>query len=107
MLFEGLPLMKFCRDPRFIREFKAKHCVEVFVEHVPTKKKCVHTTTQSLHLLIIPIGRNFGGARISPSLTTLTKSRFGYAAFVCARIRNWTRCEMQVVCILHVPRSEA
>lgn len=26
-------------DPRFIREFKQKHCVEVFVEHVPTKKK--------------------------------------------------------------------
>lgn len=27
------------RDPRFIREFKAKHAVEVFAEHVPTKKK--------------------------------------------------------------------
>ncbi|KAF7324822.1 Mitochondrial genome maintenance protein [Mycena kentingensis (nom. inval.)] len=26
-------------DPRFIREFKAKYCVEVFAEHVPTKKK--------------------------------------------------------------------
>jgi len=26
-------------DPRFIREFKAQHCVEVFVEHIPTKKK--------------------------------------------------------------------
>ncbi|KAJ3719376.1 mitochondrial genome maintenance MGM101-domain-containing protein [Lentinula raphanica] len=26
-------------DPRFIREFKAQHCVEVFAEHVPTKKK--------------------------------------------------------------------
>ncbi|KAJ7139018.1 mitochondrial genome maintenance MGM101-domain-containing protein [Mycena epipterygia] len=26
-------------DPRFIREFKAKHCVEVFAEHLPTKKK--------------------------------------------------------------------
>jgi hypothetical protein len=41
-------LMRCCKDlgiaselwdPRFIREFKAKHCVEVFVEHVPTKKK--------------------------------------------------------------------
>jgi hypothetical protein len=29
----------FVRDPRYIREFKAKHCVEVFAEHVPTKKK--------------------------------------------------------------------
>ena len=27
------------RDPRFIREFKAKHCVEMMVEHVVQKKK--------------------------------------------------------------------
>ncbi len=27
------------RDPSFIREFKAKHCVEAFVEHVVQKKK--------------------------------------------------------------------
>jgi hypothetical protein len=27
------------RDPRFIREFKAKHCVEAMVEHVTQKKK--------------------------------------------------------------------
>ncbi|KAJ7489523.1 mitochondrial genome maintenance protein [Mycena latifolia] len=26
-------------DPRFIREFKAKYCVELFAEHIPTKKK--------------------------------------------------------------------
>ncbi|KAJ7176515.1 mitochondrial genome maintenance protein [Mycena filopes] len=26
-------------DPRFIREFKAKYCVEIFAEHLPTKKK--------------------------------------------------------------------
>ncbi|KAF7377790.1 Mitochondrial genome maintenance protein [Mycena sanguinolenta] len=26
-------------DPRFIREFKAKYCVEIFAEHIPTKKK--------------------------------------------------------------------
>ncbi|PPQ68601.1 hypothetical protein CVT26_003390 [Gymnopilus dilepis] len=41
-------LMRCCKDlgvaselwdPRFIREFKEKYCVEVFVEHVPTKKK--------------------------------------------------------------------
>ncbi|KAI9000736.1 mitochondrial genome maintenance MGM101-domain-containing protein [Trametes punicea] len=41
-------LMRCCKDlgiaselwdPRFIREFKAKHCVEVFVEDVRTKKK--------------------------------------------------------------------
>ncbi|KAF7288164.1 Mitochondrial genome maintenance protein [Mycena chlorophos] len=41
-------LMRCCKDlgvaselwdPRFIREFKAKYCLEVFAEHVPTKKK--------------------------------------------------------------------
>ncbi|CAE6477160.1 unnamed protein product [Rhizoctonia solani] len=40
-------LMRCCKDlgvaselwdPRFIREFKAKYCVEVFVEHVTTKR---------------------------------------------------------------------
>ncbi|KAH8828679.1 mitochondrial genome maintenance MGM101-domain-containing protein [Flagelloscypha sp. PMI_526] len=41
-------LMRCCKDlgiaselwdPRFIREFKSKHCVEVWAEHIPTKKK--------------------------------------------------------------------
>ena len=41
-------LMRCCKDlgiaselwdPRFIREFKKEHCVEVFAEHLPTKKK--------------------------------------------------------------------
>jgi len=41
-------LMRCCKDlgiaselwdPRFIRDFKAKHCVEVFAEHLTTKKK--------------------------------------------------------------------
>ncbi|KAI0268160.1 mitochondrial genome maintenance MGM101-domain-containing protein [Gloeopeniophorella convolvens] len=41
-------LMRCCKDlgvaselwdPRFIREFKKAHCVEVYAEHVPTKKK--------------------------------------------------------------------
>ncbi|TDL29375.1 mitochondrial genome maintenance MGM101 [Rickenella mellea] len=41
-------LMRCCKDlgiaselwdPRFIREFKAKHCIEVFAENVVTKKK--------------------------------------------------------------------
>ncbi|KAH9938093.1 mitochondrial genome maintenance MGM101-domain-containing protein [Fomitopsis serialis] len=41
-------LMRCCKDlgiaselwdPRFIREFKAKHCVEVFAEHLASKKK--------------------------------------------------------------------
>ncbi|TFY79427.1 hypothetical protein EWM64_g4586 [Hericium alpestre] len=41
-------LMRCCKDlgvaselwdPRFIREFKSKYCVEVFAEHLATKKK--------------------------------------------------------------------
>jgi hypothetical protein len=41
-------LMRCCKDlgiaselwdPRFIRDFKASHCREVFVEHMATKKK--------------------------------------------------------------------
>ena len=41
-------LMRCCKDlgvaselwdPRFIREFKKEYCVEVFAEHVPTKRK--------------------------------------------------------------------
>jgi hypothetical protein len=27
------------RDPRFVREFKAGNCVEVFAEHIPTGRK--------------------------------------------------------------------
>jgi hypothetical protein len=27
------------RDPGFIRKFKKKHCVEVWAEHLTTKKK--------------------------------------------------------------------
>ncbi|KAH9179592.1 mitochondrial genome maintenance MGM101 [Lactarius sanguifluus] len=41
-------LMRCCKDlgiaselwdPRFIREFKKAHCVEVYAEHLPTKRK--------------------------------------------------------------------
>lgn len=32
------PTLTF-RDPRFIREFKAKYCVEAMVEHVTQKKR--------------------------------------------------------------------
>jgi hypothetical protein len=41
-------LMRCCKDlgiaselwdPRFIREFKARSCIEIFAEHIPTKKK--------------------------------------------------------------------
>lgn len=30
-----------CRDPRFIREFKAQYCVEVFVTNAISKTKSV------------------------------------------------------------------
>ena len=36
------------RDPRFIREFKAKYCMEVFAENVTTKKKLVSSFWQLL-----------------------------------------------------------
>lgn len=35
----SLTLTTIHRDPVFIREFKRKHCVEVFAEHALTKKK--------------------------------------------------------------------
>ena len=41
-------LLMLPRDPRFIREFKAKYCVEVFAEHVPTKKKYVQCFSASV-----------------------------------------------------------
>lgn len=40
------------RDPRFIREFKTKYCVEVFAEHATTKKKCVSCSRNDLLVLM-------------------------------------------------------
>ena len=47
-------LMRCCKDlgiaselwdPRFIREYKAKYCEEVFTEHIAKKTKCVIART--------------------------------------------------------------
>jgi hypothetical protein len=57
------------RDPRFIREFKAAHCVEVFAEHATTKKKCaIPPVSCSLRLLTCVLGRSYGEGKTSPSL---------------------------------------
>ncbi|CAG7848680.1 SubName: Full=Related to Gephyrin {ECO:0000313/EMBL:CCA73955.1} [Serendipita indica DSM 11827] len=62
-------------DPRFIREFKAKYCVEVFVEHLTTKKKRVSVITstikslvelKSIDLIITTGGTGFGIRDVTP-----------------------------------------
>lgn len=66
------------RDPRFIREFKAKYCVEVFAEHVPTKKKyvqCFSTLVKNMLTSCAFTGGNCGAVRTRGSLPTPTKSR--------------------------------
>lgn len=57
----------FHRDPRFIREFKEKYCVEVFAEHVPTKKKYVNSRKPISRLTHDSSGGSCGAARIVPS----------------------------------------
>ena len=68
-----------CRDPRFIREFKAAHCVEVFAEHVTTKKKCVSLSSDALvSEELMPkfarTGGSCGGGRTSRSWSIRTRS---------------------------------
>lgn len=65
-----------CRDPRFIREFKAKYCMEVFVEHLPTKKKYLSVLIVCLHFLNQRfIGRSSGVVKTSPSSAIRIRSR--------------------------------
>lgn len=77
-------LMRCCKDlgiaselwdPRFIREFKAKHAVEIFAEHIPTKKKYAHHLF-AYSVADVDTGENSGDVGTSPNLTTLTKSRY-------------------------------
>jgi hypothetical protein len=64
------------RDPRFIRAFKSEHCVEVFAEHLPTKKKCVYRMVSFVaKLMLLFAGKSFGGEKISPSLLIRIRSR--------------------------------
>lgn len=65
----------FLRDPRFIREFKAKTCVEVFAEHLPTKKKYVQVCGTLCSISFYALGRNFGVGRTNPSFRIHIKSK--------------------------------
>jgi len=96
-------LMRCCKDlgiaselwdPRFIREFKATYCVEVFAEHVPTKKKYVMHTIFVGSVLMFSLGVRCGDARTNRSLSTRTKSD----AIACI-IENAFPCGL---CYLHV-----
>lgn len=72
------------RDPRFIREFKTKYCIEVFVEHLPTNKKCVcflsfYPLSKMSSVLTLRIryeGRNSGDAKTNRRWSIRTKNRF-------------------------------
>lgn len=63
------------RDPRFIRQFKAQYCAEIFAEHVTTKKKWVFPFSFAMHnlnfFLFSLLGRNSGDERTNQSWTIL------------------------------------
>ena len=76
-------LMRCCKDlgiaselwdPRFIREFKAKYCIEVFAEDVRTKKKYV--TSHVFHLVthFLFAGRSSGAGKTSLRSSTPSRS---------------------------------
>ena len=65
------------RDPRFIREFKAKHCIEVFAENITTKKKYAFFVHSYSKVDMAPFsGRSYGGGRTNRSLIILGRSNF-------------------------------
>ena len=66
------------RDPRFIREFKAAHCVERFAENVTTKKKCVAPPLRFLTSLICALGRNYGEGMTNSSWSIPGRSDLQY-----------------------------
>lgn len=72
----------FTRDPRFIREFKAKHAVEVFAEHLPTKKKCVCSGIIISLLICYNVGRSFGVVKTNPSSHILIKNSCASNAYI-------------------------
>lgn len=93
-------------DPRFIREFKAKYCVEVFVEHVPTKKKWVYCFHVVLPQLTRLIGRSSGDARTSRSSSTRTRNRYSPQPYchgsrstlhICSRYNNDTAVHLSLI----------
>jgi len=63
------------RDPRFLRKFRGEQCIDVFVEHLPTKKKYVSKTFPQdldLHFCFIT-GRSSGDGKIKPNSAIRTK----------------------------------
>ena len=77
------------RDPRFIREFKAKHCVEVFATHAVNKTKSgIFLFTRTELIFMSFLGGNYGDARINQSLSIRTKSKWSMAAAVISVVFN-------------------
>lgn len=89
------------RDPRFIREFKAKHCMEVFATHAVNKSKSVMVLFfffSSIELIYFSfLGRNCGDARINPSLSIPTKSRqYSCCKFRCDQLLSDLACNLTI-----------
>ena len=77
------------RDPRFIREFKAKHCVEVFATHAVNKTKSGIFLFTRMELIFLSfLGGNYGDARINQSLSIRTKSKWSMATAVISVVFN-------------------
>ena len=77
------------RDPRFIREFKAKHCVEVFATHAVNKTKSGIFLFTRMELIFLSfLGGNYGDARINQSLSIRTKSKWSMTAAVISVVFN-------------------
>ena len=77
------------RDPRFIREFKAKHCVEVFATHAVNKTKSGIFLFTRIELIFLSfLGGNYGDARINQSLSIRTKSKWSMATAVIPVVFN-------------------
>ncbi|ELU38371.1 genome maintenance protein [Rhizoctonia solani AG-1 IA] len=104
------------RDPRFIREFKAKYCVEAFVEHIPSKKvvggarmPSLTTPTRSLHvhrfhIFLLP-PRDTHSYRVRPKVSekkrdslirqlSTTPDLEGQNVIECSVSRIWSRFEL-------------
>ena len=76
-------LMRCCKDlgiaselwdPRFIREFKTEHCLEVFAEDTRTKKKYVMLRVHLCVAHVLPSGGSSGAGRISLRSSTPTRN---------------------------------
>ena len=77
------------RDPRFIREFKTKHCVEVFATHAVNKTKSGFFLFTRIELIFLSfLGGNYGDVRINQSLSIHTKSKWSMATAVISVVFN-------------------